>query len=586
MRYSNVESAPTVATAAQLGSTTRANQLNAGMVAALLALACMVFSSTPGLINALARVELPSLHSAAATKTHHAPAPSFHQVGASTYSYSNHAAGITGTIGRHGLTVRTASTGAGVSLRSASLGRVGATGVLRAAAPVATDQTASLRHGNIIEWFQNKAGALEHGWTIAQRPAGSGQLRLGLSVTGAQVRSTGPGALSFIPKVGAPLIYDNLLVRDSLGRSLPAHFTVTGAGARIVVDDRSAHYPIVVDPTLSAISTLDPTPARGSAAFGSSVTTKGRWMVVGEQSARLQSDPTVASGRVNVYFDTTGNGAWSLVKSLTAASGTPYSPSTTTGLGTVVGLVVEPAGVTVLARLASQQVVLAWTFAGDPVTVAPFANPNYLQAIAVTQWTLPTFSGVGGFGSSFDAASDGTLVVGAPLSGGQGVTGFKSATTQGPINDTIGTVEVFRRSGGFGTTYGYVTHVDPAGAINLPAAQRDAEQAFGTSVAYDPATQVIAVGAPGDDGVRTDDSIYSTWPNGSTTFNGAVDLFTPSGGNTWALAQRVTSNANPAQARFGTSLAFAGAADGLVVGAPAETVGSAGGHGAADVLDH
>ncbi len=566
------------------------SQISMAWVGAMAAIAGLVFSSTPNLVAALERIQLPTIaHSAAAPAAKPvASARAFHRVDASTLSVVNKAAGITGIVRSAGLTVRTSPTSPQVSVTSTSLGRTGTTTSLAAtAAATATDLTATIPRGPATEWFQNQEATLEQGWTIVKRPAGKGALHLDLAITGAAVHAVGARALSFVPKTGAPLVYDNLLVRDSLGHSLPAHFSLTGGGARIVVDDHAARYPIVVDPNLTAISTLDPTPIAGGNAFGDAVVTKGRWMVVGEQSARLSSTPTITSGRVNVFFDTTGNGTWNLVKSLTVASGSPYTVgSANTGLGSVVGLTVEPAGVTVFARLASQQVVLAWTFAGDPVTAAPFANPNYLQAIGITQWTLPTFSGVGGFATSFDAGNDGTLVVGAPLSGGQGVTGFKSATTQGPINEDIGTVEIFHRSGGFGTTYGYVTHVDPAGAINLPAAQRDAEQFFGTSVTYDPSTQVIAVGAPGDDGVRTDDSIYSTWPNGSTGFNGAVDVFTPSGTNTWSLAQRVTSTGSPAGAKFGNSLAFAGPSDGLVVGAPVEAVGSVGGNGAAYVIDH
>src|SRR5690349_8264380 len=173
MRYSNGRNSLAVANATGLGSTPRDQQLNAGMVAALMALVCMVFSSTPGLISALGNldVSLPSLHASSSAKkassTH-----AFRSLGSDTFSWTNRSAGVSGVVSRAGLAVRTASGSPQVSLRSLAFGRVGAMTALAGATPVATDETASIRHNGVIEWFQNRAGSLEQGWTIAKRPAG------------------------------------------------------------------------------------------------------------------------------------------------------------------------------------------------------------------------------------------------------------------------------------------------------------------------------------------------------------------------------------------------------------------------------
>src|SRR5689334_4188787 len=198
MWNSNANNGLMVATATQAGPAPRAQQLNAGLVAALIALTCMVFSSTPGLIGALGdlSVSVPGVHAAHhATTAKAASAHAFRPAGNGVLAWRNKAAGLTGVVQRTGLTVRTAPSAPQVSLRSLALGRAAAMSSLAAVTPSATDETASLRHGNVIEWFQNRAGSLEQGWTIAKRPAGVGRLRLDLGISGAKVVSVGTRAL-------------------------------------------------------------------------------------------------------------------------------------------------------------------------------------------------------------------------------------------------------------------------------------------------------------------------------------------------------------------------------------------------------
>ncbi|MFL6022351.1 MAG: hypothetical protein ACJ72O_03355, partial [Marmoricola sp.] len=574
MRYSNVENAPTVATAAQLGSTTRANQLNAGMVAALLALACMVFSSTPGLVSALGdlSVSLPGTHAAHAAATpKKTPAHAFRASAPGTYVWSNKAAGLAGVVTRTGLAVKSSPTAPEVSLRSLSLGRAGAMTGLAAATPIATDETATLRHGNVIEWFQNRAGSLQQGWTITKRPAGTGSLRLALGITGAKVLTSGSAGLSLLPKAGAPMTYGNLIVRDARGHRLPAHFSLTGTGARIVVDDAGAKYPIVVDPDLTAVGTLDTPPSAAGNGFASDVAVSGRWMAVKEQGAR--PDGVNKRGAVNLYHDATGNGAWTRATVLDPGTGV-------TMLNIGLAIRVEASGVTVFSPVAAGGMQI-WTLAGDPDTVAPTATP-------VLRQTLPFTTGAGyGLGQMGAVATDGNLLVaGAAASSGTG----DFVTTNGTVtqvNEQIGSAQVFHRTGGFGTNYTFDQQIDPPGGVKQALANRDVGQLFGTSVSIDATNGLIAVGAPGDDGVPTHgggSSAASPGTLGTSTNNGAIDVFKLSGG-TWSQVQRVASSTNASGAKFGTSVGFTASTGGLLGGAPAEAVNSVANVGAGYVFD-
>src|SRR5690242_5329468 len=111
MRYSNGKNSLAVANATGLGSTPRDRQLNAGMVAALMALVCMVFSSTPGLISALGDLDM-SLPRTQAASSPAKKGPSAHAFRASsdgTLAWHNKAAGLTGAVTRTGLALKTGS---------------------------------------------------------------------------------------------------------------------------------------------------------------------------------------------------------------------------------------------------------------------------------------------------------------------------------------------------------------------------------------------------------------------------------------------------------------------------------------------
>jgi hypothetical protein len=115
------------------------------------------------------------------------------------------------------------------------------------------------RRPGITEWFVNGKEGLGHSFTIKHRPGGGeGELSLQLRQRGELVAEQEPVAdqegagrsVLYKTKQGAPALrYRKLLVAD-------------GEWLRILVDDRRAVYPIVVDPTtqpayLKASNTMD-----------------------------------------------------------------------------------------------------------------------------------------------------------------------------------------------------------------------------------------------------------------------------------------------------------------------------------------
>ncbi|RNL80278.1 hypothetical protein, partial [Nocardioides marmorisolisilvae] len=588
MQYSNGNSTVAVASARPAGTTSQGNQLSVGMVAALMALVCMVFSTTPGLIDALSRVELPALHSSATTAKHPKAAAERFRTDGENLHVTNRAAGIAATVARNGALSVTAGSKAAVTLRTTSLSRPGHVVPLTAtAAPLATDSTATITRGAAIEWFQNRAGGLQQGWTISNRPAGTGSLSLGLAIKGAVTTVTGKDALNLQPRTGSSISYANLLVRDSRGTKLPARFVKTATGARIVVDDRHAHYPVVVDPDISSVETLAPASTNASAGFGSAIAVNGRWMAIKEpgyrnESARANGYNDI-EGRIDVYHDSTGNGAWNLLQTL---SPTTASSGATRYLQQGVELLVEPAGVTVLGLTNSLDSVDVWTFAGDPEGAALTATPHLQQTVTVTSAMFPGVN-INTFPESF--AVDGNLMaIGIPNMSNPGIRGPDLNGDGNPdaLNEYIGGVAVFHRSAGFGTNYVFDQRIDAPNGLNAPKASRDVLQKFGTAVDIDATNGLLAVGAPGDDGVQTVTGGSQSSPSamGTSTNNGAVDVFKLSGG-TWSQVQRLAPSGIPNDAVFGSSVTFVGSSGGVLAGAPAEKIGTVAGAGAAYLFD-
>lgn len=113
------------------------------------------------------------------------------------------------------------------------------------------------RHGQgISEWFENGMQGIEHGFTFESRPqeqGAKGPLRVDLELEGATaLPGESADQLHFLNESGeAILSYTSLKAWDARGTALPATMAAIDGDIRLQVDDRSAVYPVTIDPLVT-----------------------------------------------------------------------------------------------------------------------------------------------------------------------------------------------------------------------------------------------------------------------------------------------------------------------------------------------
>ncbi len=156
-------------------------------------------------------------------------------------------------------------------------GREGNWRTVESGEPAAAGARVSYESAGLTEWYINRADGLEQGWTVRERPAGDGPLRIEGALAGGlrAVCSEAGDAIDFFDDNDVHLLhYAGLKVWDTAGTALPAHLEVGGNTVALVVDDTRAHYPITVDPLLTTPSWTAEVD-QGWAYFGLSVATAG-----------------------------------------------------------------------------------------------------------------------------------------------------------------------------------------------------------------------------------------------------------------------------------------------------------------------
>jgi len=107
------------------------------------------------------------------------------------------------------------------------------------------------KRGPVVEWYENRPEGLEQGFTIDKRPEGKGDLSISLRVSGDLdiELSDDHQEVFFIDASGKQVMrYGDLKVVDAHTETLTSFFQVSGQVVRILIDDRNAVYPIIVDP--------------------------------------------------------------------------------------------------------------------------------------------------------------------------------------------------------------------------------------------------------------------------------------------------------------------------------------------------
>ena len=143
-------------------------------------------------------------------------------------------------------------------------------------APSPTPHSA-FRVPRLVEWFNNTPGGLEHGFTLAERPAANPRgeaLRLVLAVTG-----------DLAPQADAAgqtvLTYEKLKVWDATGTELPATMRVANGKVMLTVQEANAHYSLTIDPTFAQQAYVKASNTGADDFFGATVAVSGNTVVVG-----------------------------------------------------------------------------------------------------------------------------------------------------------------------------------------------------------------------------------------------------------------------------------------------------------------
>ena len=180
-------------------------------------------------------------------------------------------------------------------------------------------------HGLIQQWFVNGPMGLQQGVTINKRPGKNktGKLVLSLSVdSDLQPRpAIGSRGVDFVTTdENVVLQYTGLMVVDADTKQLPAHIETHRNQIDIVVDDRKAVYPVIVDPIFQQAK-LTASDGAAHDMFGWAVAIQGNTVVVGAPGHDIGGN----NGQGAAYVFLKRGNAWAnmtQLAKLTASDGT------------------------------------------------------------------------------------------------------------------------------------------------------------------------------------------------------------------------------------------------------------------------
>jgi uncharacterized protein (TIGR03437 family) len=402
---------------------------------------------------------------------------------------------------------------------SLSLHSIGYGGALQGVAPgqVSGDkQSITLTRDGVREWFVNGPDGLEHGFTLDDPPNGAGArhqgvpLRLAMQVSeGWRAVASDDGKRVTLRGAGDQAVeYGKLVVRDNLGRNIPARLAVADEQVVIEVEDHDATYPLTIDPLFTLQQKLLAADGTAFDYLGHAVALDGNTALVG-----APADDTPNSDQGAAYVFVRNGATWTQQQKLIAPDGAAsdlFGWSVALNGDTVlVGAVYGPGGANsnqgaayVFARNGATQPV--WTLQKKLTAADGHVNAQFGAAVAL----------VGN-----------TALVGAPEH--QIIPNFVNT----------GAVFIFTRSG---TTW--------TQQARLNANDGEDGDAFGRAVALEGDTALIGA------------------PNNAVTVGGqgAAYVFTRNGAS-WTQRQRLLPVQPSLDDHFGNAVALSG--DTAVIGA-------------------
>jgi FG-GAP repeat len=428
-----------------------------------------------------------------------------------------------------------------------------------------------VRYGNaesspeVTEWYLNGPLGLEQGFTLNRPPAGkkqSGSLVLMLTLSGdlTAVPNGDGREIRFQTTLSkTSLRFRDLYVLDATGRQLPSRFILASNGYGIQVDDRSAVYPISIDPLLiNKHQKLTATGATAGDEFGGSVAVSGDTIVVG---ARWNDDAGIDSGSAYVFVRS--GLTWTQQQKLTAtdaAAGDRFGGS---------------------VAISGDRVVVGAQWDGD---AGDASGSAYVFVRSGTTWDeedkLTATDAAAGdrFGRSV-AISEDTVVVGALWdddagdASGSAYVFVRSGTTW-PEEDKLAATDA-AAGDEFGRSVSVSGNIAVVGAWLDDDAGIDSGSAYvfvRSGTTWTEEDKLIATdGASGDEfgvsvSVSGDTAVVGAPHNDSPAFrSGSAYVFVRSG-TTWTEEDKLAATDGASDDHFGESVAVSG--DTVVVGAP------------------
>lgn len=342
------------------------------------------------------------------------------------------------------------------------------------------------------EWYVNQARGLEHGFTLAQRPAGADPgelLGFDLRVRGeliAQVKGAGRDVRFHLSSGEAAISYDGLVVFDANGTEFPARFSAAGDHLQLTIDEAGATYPLTIDPVIQK-EYVKASNAGDHDAFGNAIAISGDTAVVGAwledgNAAGVNGDQAnnQASDAGAVYVFVKQGDSWTQQAYLKASN---------PGVDDYFGVDVAIDGDTVVVG-AFGEASSATGVGGNPLSNSKYrAGAAYVFVRTGSTWSQQAYLKASNtdtadyFGRSVAISGD-RMVVGAPREdgGGAGVGADDSDNSM----EQAGAAYLYTRTGG---TWG--------APVYLKAASPGAFDYFGYDVAIE-GTRVL-VGAHSED---------------------------------------------------------------------------------------
>jgi len=122
-------------------------------------------------------------------------------------------------------------------------------------------QTVRLTRAGLVEEYSVSMDGVRQDFVVPAKPAGDGELKVRLAVSGARVEPAAYGAQLVLEPSGRKIAYSRLHVTDANGKELPAGIEAepnsafrtpqSEFGIAVVVNDAGAVYPLRIDPTFS-----------------------------------------------------------------------------------------------------------------------------------------------------------------------------------------------------------------------------------------------------------------------------------------------------------------------------------------------